>query len=235
MGWDAPGCGPVQPVAEPALPLAQPQALGPGGSFRSGAVLAGHSFAHLAPGLSGNRMQSDWCHVDVLVRWERARRTNCLTALRSSSAAGMDRCLSSAILISSCWGPWVRPESPLAAIDLGHERAIYRKPPCALRVEHRVLIWGVLGAPAKFGRQLGRDKVTGYRAEDLGCGEPWADQAPGPPAHGEVQHQVGVSAALVAVDDLGVFRCSGQVQLETPAQPAGCRATWRVTMLNSSP
>ena len=29
-----------------------------------------------------------------------------------------------------------------------------------------------------------------------------------------MQHQVGVSAALVAIDDLGVFRCSGQVQLE---------------------
>jgi hypothetical protein len=106
------------------------------------------------------------------------------------------------------------PESPLAAIDLGHECAIDRKPPGAARVEYRVFIGGVLGAPAKFGRQLGRDKVTGYRAEDLGCGEPWADQAPGPPAHGKVQHQVGVSAALVAVDDLGVFRCSGQVQLE---------------------
>jgi hypothetical protein len=106
------------------------------------------------------------------------------------------------------------PESPLAAIDLGHECAIYRKSPRAARVEHRVFSGDMLGAPAKFGRQLGEDKVVGYRAEGLGCGQPGTDQAPGAPAHGKVQHQVGVSTAPVAIDDLRAFRCRGQVQLE---------------------
>ena len=105
-------------------------------------------------------------------------------------------------------------KSPLATIDLGHECAVYRKPPRTARVEHGVFTGDVLGAPAKLGRQLGKDKAVGYRADCLGGGEPGTDQAPGPPAHGKVQHQVGVSAAQVAIDDLGVFRCRGQVQLK---------------------
>lgn len=63
------------------------------------------------PALSWNPSSTDRCYVSVLVRWVRACRTNCLTASRFSSAAGMDRCRSSAVLMSSRSGPWTRPRA----------------------------------------------------------------------------------------------------------------------------
>ena len=69
----------------------------------------------------------------------------------------------------------------------------------------------MLGAPAKLARQLGKNKFTGHGTEYLDRGESHSKQLPGSPAHGEMQHQVGISGTLVTIDDPGVLGCTGQV------------------------